>query len=83
MTNAYTSASLISGVTYGVANEILSMSGILNETRQYSLTFQLTRISPTFRAGLVQAAEDYAWSSAVTHLGGADAPHHCDPEIGK
>ncbi|MEQ1948813.1 MAG: RHS repeat-associated core domain-containing protein [Bryobacteraceae bacterium] len=45
MTDGYTSASLISGVTYGVANEILSMSGILNETRQYSSTFQLTRIT--------------------------------------
>ncbi|MEQ1884082.1 MAG: RHS repeat-associated core domain-containing protein [Bryobacteraceae bacterium] len=45
MTNGYTSASVISGVTYGVANEIQAISGILNETRQYSSTFQLTRIT--------------------------------------
>jgi RHS repeat-associated protein len=59
MTDQLSLNALISGVTYGVANETLSMSGILNETRTYSNLFQLTRIT-------VPGALDiqYAYSAA-------------------
>ena len=45
MTNHLTNAAVISGVTFGVAGEVLSVSGILNETRQYNSLFQLTNIT--------------------------------------
>jgi len=35
----------VTGVTYGVAGEVLSLSGNLNETRTYNAQFQLTRIT--------------------------------------
>jgi len=35
----------VTGVTYGVAGEVLSLSGFLNETRTYNAQFQLTRIT--------------------------------------
>jgi len=45
MTNALSGASVMSNVTYGVAGEMLSMTGMLNETRTYNSMFQLTRIT--------------------------------------
>jgi len=38
-------SNIVTGVTYGVAGEVLSLSGILNETRTYNSMFQLTRIT--------------------------------------
>jgi YD repeat-containing protein len=43
--NYLANTDVISAVTYGVANEELSLSGILNETRTYNTLFQLTRIT--------------------------------------
>lgn len=55
--------------------------GHLWQNRYYSCAFEGVRMASVMRyvelnpvrAGLVQAAEDYAWSSAVMHLGGTDA----------
>jgi putative transposase len=61
-------------------NAIEHSSGHLWQCRYYSCAFEATRMPEVMRyvelnpvrAGLVRAAEDYAWSSAVTHLGGID-----------
>ena len=63
MTNALTASSLITGITYGVANEPLSMSGILNETRTYNSLFQLTRIT-------VPSALDVQYAYSATQNNG-------------
>ena len=39
------SANVISSVTYGVANELLSISGIYNESRSYNSRLQLTGLN--------------------------------------
>jgi len=63
MTNALTSSSIISGTTYGVANEMLSLAGILNETRTYNSLFQLTRIT-------VPSALDIQYAYSATQNNG-------------
>jgi len=52
-------SNIVTGVTYGTAGEMLSMTGMLNETRTYNSMFQLTRIT-------VPSVLDiqYAYSSA-------------------
>jgi len=55
-------------------------SGHLWQNRYYSCPFEASRLASVLRyvemnpvrAGLVAAAEDYTWSSALIHLGGPD-----------
>ena len=55
-------------------------SGHLWQNRYYSCAFETIRLAGVLRyvelnplrAGLVRSASDYAWSSAVLHLGGTD-----------
>ena len=71
MNNYYPSTSLISGVTYGVANEVRAISGTLfSETRNYNSFFQLAQItvpgalnieyaySPTMNNGKIASQTD-------------------------
>ena len=61
-------------------NAVESSSGHLWQNRYYSCAVEGVRLASVMRyvelnpvrAGLVRAAEDYAWSSALIHLGGAD-----------
>ena len=61
-------------------NAIEQQSGHVWQNRFYSCPFEPIRLANVLRyvelnpvrAGLTQAAEDYAWSSAVMHLGGPD-----------
>ncbi|MEP7353531.1 MAG: transposase [Acidobacteriota bacterium] len=62
-------------------NTVESSSGHLWQGRFYSCPFEATRVGTVMRyvelnpvrANLVTRAEDYAWSSALIHLGGRDA----------
>ena len=61
-------------------NAIERSSGHLWQSRYYSCALEAVRLAAVMRyvelnpvrAGLVRSAEDYAWSSALIHLGGAD-----------
>ena len=61
-------------------NAVESSSGHLWQSRYYSCAVEGVRLASVMRyvelnpvrAGLVRAAEDYAWSSALIHLGRAD-----------
>src|SRR5258708_19710290 len=63
-------------------NAIERVTGHLWQNRYYSCAFEGVRLASVMRyvelnpvrATLVRSASDYAWSGAVTHLGGTDAP---------
>jgi putative transposase len=63
-------------------------SGHLWQNRYYSCAVDGAKLARVMcyvelnpvRAGLVRVAEDYAWSSALIHLGGADPAGLVDPE---
>jgi len=69
-------------------NAIERVTGHLWQNRYYSCAFEGVRLASVMRyvelnpvrAGLVRSASDYAWSSAVTHLGGTDAAELVDLE---
>ncbi|MEQ1948812.1 MAG: transposase [Bryobacteraceae bacterium] len=69
-------------------NAIERGSGHLWQSRYYACAFEGVRMAGVMRyvelnpvrAGLVRAAEDYAWSSALIHLGGTDAMGLIDVE---
>ena len=69
-------------------NVIERGSGHLWQSRYYACAFEGVRMASVMRyvelnpvrAGLVREAQDYAWSSAVKHLGGADASGLLDTE---
>jgi putative transposase len=69
-------------------NAIERVSGHLWQNRYYSCAMEGVRLASVMRyvelnpvrAGLVRSAGDYAWSSAVTHLGGTDAAAMVDME---
>ena len=63
MNNYYPSTSLISGVTYGVANEVQAITGSLfNETRSYNSLFQLAQITVPGALNI-----QYAYSSTMNN----------------
>ena len=45
MTDLAASSTIISGATYGPSNELLTMSGLLNESRSYNSMLQLTGLT--------------------------------------
>ncbi len=61
-------------------NALDHATGHVWQNRYYSCAFEAVRLASVMRyvelnpvrAGLVRSAEDFAWSSAVIHLGGAD-----------
>jgi REP-associated tyrosine transposase len=61
-------------------NAVEHTSGHVWQNRYYCCAFEAVRLASVMRyvelnpvrAGLVRAAEDYAWSSALMHLGGSD-----------
>jgi len=69
-------------------NAIERVTGHLWQSRYYSCAFEGVRLRSLMRyvelnpvrAALVRSAGDYAWSSAVTHLGGTDAAELVDLE---
>ena len=69
-------------------NAIERITGHLWQNRYYSCAFEGVRLGTVMRyvelnpvrATLVRSAADYAWSSAVTHLGGRDAAELVDLE---
>jgi putative transposase len=69
-------------------NALERSSGHLWQCRYYSCALEGVRLPNVMRyvelnpvrAGLVQSAADFAWSSAVTHLGGTDAAQLVDLE---
>jgi len=80
MTDNWAGSTLISGVTYGVANEVQAITGTLfNETRTYNSLFQLTQItvpgalnlqyaySPTYNNGKIASQTDVISGEQVVY----------------
>src|SRR5258708_876492 len=69
-------------------NAVERSSGHLWQNRYYSCAFEGVRLASVMRyvelnpvrAGIVKSAGDFAWSSALMHLGGADALRLLDLE---
>jgi putative transposase len=69
-------------------NAVERGSGHLWQSRYYSCAFEGVRLASVMRyvelnpvrAGIVKSAGDFAWSSALMHLGGADALRLLDLE---
>ena len=67
-------------------NAIDGSSGHLWQNRYYSCAFEPSRLGSVLRyvelnpvrAQMVRHADQYAWSSAIAHLGGADSAHVLD-----
>src|SRR5258708_20528018 len=63
MTDTLANSTLISGVTYGVANEVQAIAGSLfNETRSYNSLFQLAQITVPGALNI-----QYAYSSTMNN----------------
>ena len=59
MTDLAANSTIISGATYGPSNELLTMSGQLNESRSYNSMLQLTSLASGSTVSMI-----YAYSSA-------------------
>jgi hypothetical protein len=60
VTDLAAQASIISGATYGPANQLLTISGNVNETRTYNAMLQLTNVTSSGYANSVNVAYNYS-----------------------
>ena len=73
MTDQGTQQPVISSVSYGPAGELLSMSGVVNETRSYNSRLQLTALNnvsyvyPAANNGKIQSQTDSVSGEQITY----------------
>ena len=60
MTDLASQASIVSATTYGPSNELLTMSGVMTETRTYNSMLQLTSLYSNSAGGLVNVTYNYS-----------------------